>query len=114
MAAKGTVTSGSETLPFTGKITIQGMQLDPALNALATTQVSISGTAGANLSVQGRGFSMPDLTTSLEGTGHIALKDGKIKASICFRKPSRSSTSPVSHSIDAEGHGIRRSRPILS
>ncbi|THI92293.1 MAG: AsmA family protein [Nitrospira sp. CG24A] len=79
VAAEGKITSGSETLPFTGKTTIQGMQLNPALNALATTQVSISGTAGANLSVQGRGFSMPDLTTSLEGTGHVAVKDGKIE-----------------------------------
>ena len=79
VAAEGKVTSGSETAPFTGKTTIQGMQLGPALNALATTQVSISGTAGANLNVQGRGFSMPDLTQSLEGTGHVALKDGKIE-----------------------------------
>lgn len=79
VAAEGRVTSGSETLPFTGKLTIQGMQLDPALKALATTKVSISGTAGANLSVQGRGFSMPNLTKSLEGTGHVAVKDGKIE-----------------------------------
>ena len=79
VAAEGKVTSGSETPPFTGKTTIQGMQLGPALNALATTQVSISGTAGANLNVQGRGFSMPDLTQSLEGTGHVAVKDGKIE-----------------------------------
>ena len=79
VAAEGKVTSGSETAPFTGKTTIQGMQLGPALNALATTQVSISGTAGANLNVQGRGFSMPDLTQSLEGTGHVAVKDGKIE-----------------------------------
>lgn len=79
MAAEGRITSGSETPPFTGKMTIQGMQLDPALNALATTQVSISGTAGADLSVQGRGLSMPDLTKSLEGTGHMAVKDGKIE-----------------------------------
>ena len=79
VAAEGKVTSGSETPPFTGKTTIQGLQLGPALNALATTQVSISGTAGANLSLQGRGFSMPDLTTSLEGTGHVAVKDGKIE-----------------------------------
>jgi AsmA protein len=79
VAAEGKVTSGSETPPFTGKTTIQGMQLGPALNALATTQVSISGTAGANLSLQGRGFSIPDLTQSLEGTGHIAVKDGKIE-----------------------------------
>jgi AsmA protein len=79
VAAEGKVTSGSETPPFTGKMTIQDMQLDPALNALATTQVSISGTAGANLNVQGRGFSMPDITKSLEGTGHVAVKDGKIE-----------------------------------
>jgi AsmA protein len=79
MAAEGRITSGSETPPFTGKMKIQGMQLDPALNALATTQVSISGTAGADLSVQGRGLSVPDLTKSLEGTGHMAVKDGKIE-----------------------------------
>ncbi len=79
VAAEGRVMSGSETPPFTGKMTIQGMQLDPALKALATTQVSISGTAGANLSMQGRGISIPDLTQSLEGTGHVAVKDGKIE-----------------------------------
>jgi len=79
VAAEGRVMSGSETPPFTGKVTIQGMQLDPALKALTTTQVSISGTAGANLSMQGRGISIPDLTQSLEGTGHVAVKDGKIE-----------------------------------
>jgi AsmA protein len=79
VTAQGRVTSGSETPPFTGKMTIQGMQLGPALNALAPTQVSISGTAGADLGLQGRGFSMPDLTKSLEGTGHVAVKDGKIE-----------------------------------
>ncbi len=78
VTAQGRVTSGSETPPFTGKVTIQGMQLGPALNALATTQVSISGTAGADLDMQGRGLSMPDLTKSFEGTGHVAVKDGKI------------------------------------
>jgi AsmA protein len=79
VTAEGRVTSGSETPPFAGKMTIQGMQLSPALNVLATTQVSISGTAGADLDVQGRGWSMPDLTRSLEGTGHVAVKDGKIE-----------------------------------
>ena len=79
VAAEGRVMSGSETPPFTGKMTIQGMQLDPALKALATTQLSISGTAGANLSMQGRRFSIPDLTKSLEGTGHVAVKYGKIE-----------------------------------
>jgi AsmA protein len=79
VTAEGRVTSGSETPPFAGKMTIQGMQLSPALNVLATTQVSISGTAGADLDVQGRGWSMPDLTKSLEGTGHVTVRDGKIE-----------------------------------
>jgi AsmA protein len=79
VTAQGKATSGIEALPFTSNITIQGMQLGPMLNALATTQVLISGTAGANLSVQGRRLSMPDLTKSLEGTGHMAVKDGKIE-----------------------------------
>jgi AsmA protein len=79
VTAEGRVASGSEAPPFTGKMTLQGMQLAPALNAMATTEVSISGTAGADLDVQGRGFSMPDLTKSLEGTGHVAVKEGKIE-----------------------------------
>jgi AsmA protein len=70
--AQGKATSGLDPLP--------GIQLGPALNALAATPVSISGTAGANLSVQGHGLSMPDLTRSLEGTGHVAVKDGKIES----------------------------------
>jgi len=79
VAAQGRVTSGSEPAPFTGKMTIEGMQLGPALNALASTQVSVSGTAGADLGLHGRGFSMPDLTKSLEGAGHLAVRDGKIE-----------------------------------
>ena len=77
--AQGSLTSGSDSPPFTGKATIQGLQLGPALDALAATQVSISGTAGADLALQGRGFSVPDLTKALEGTSHVAVKDGKIE-----------------------------------
>jgi len=79
VTAQGTLTSGSETPPFTGTTKIQGMQLGPALKALATTQLSISGTAGADFGLQGRGFSMPDLTKSLHGTGHVGVKDGRIE-----------------------------------
>jgi AsmA protein len=78
VTAEGSVTSGSEAPPFTGKMAIQGMQLGPMLSALATTKLSVSGTAGANLSVEGNGLAIPDLTKSLEGTGHVAVKDGKI------------------------------------
>jgi len=41
--------------------------------------MSISGTADADLVLQGRGFSLPDLTKTLEGTSHVAVKDGKIE-----------------------------------
>jgi AsmA protein len=79
VAAQGNLTSGSDSPPFTGKATIQGLQLGPALDTLATTHLSISGTAGADLAVQGRGFSVPDLTKTLEGTSHLAVKDGEIE-----------------------------------
>ena len=79
VTAQGSLTSGSDSPLFTGKATIQGLQLGPALDTLATTHLSISGTAGANLAVQGRGFSVPDLTETLEGTSHLAVKDGKIE-----------------------------------
>ncbi len=76
---QGKLIAGSDMPPFKGGVTIQGLQLGPALNAVAETPISISGTAGADLSVQGRGFSMPDLSKALEGTGHMAVKDGKIE-----------------------------------
>ncbi len=76
---QGKLIAGSDMPPFKGAVTVQGLQLGPALNAVAETPISISGTAGMDLSVQGRGFSMPDLTKVLEGTGHMAVKDGKIE-----------------------------------
>jgi AsmA protein len=76
---QGKLIAGSELPPFKGAVTMQGLQLGPALNAVAETPISISGTAGADLSLQGRGFSMPDLTKALEGTGHMVVKDGKIE-----------------------------------
>ncbi len=76
---QGKLIAGSDMPPFKGAGTIQGLQLGPALNAVAETPISISGTAGADLSLQGKGFSMPDLTKALEGSGHLAVKDGKIE-----------------------------------
>ena len=76
---QGKMIAGSEVPPFKGAMTIQGLQLGSALNAVVDTPVSVSGTAGADLSLQGRGFSMPDLTKGLEGSGHLAVKDGKIE-----------------------------------
>ncbi|SLM49401.1 protein of unknown function [Nitrospira japonica] len=79
IAAQGSLTSGSEAPPFTGKLKMQGVQLGPALNALATSKVTMSGTTDADLSLQGQGFTMPDLTKHLKGTGRVAAKDGRIE-----------------------------------
>ena len=76
---QGKLLAGSDAPPFNSTVMIQGLQLGPALSAVAATQLSISGTAGADLALQGRGFSMPDLTKALEGTSHVAVKDGKIE-----------------------------------
>ncbi len=76
---QGKMIAGAELPPFKGMVTIQDLQLGPALNAVSDAPVSVSGTAGADLSLQGKGFSMPDLTKALEGTGHLAVKDGKIE-----------------------------------
>lgn len=71
--------TGSDAPPFNSTLAVQGLQLGPALDAVAKTNISLSGSAGANLSLQGRGFSMPDLTKALEGTGHVGVKDGKVE-----------------------------------
>jgi len=71
--------TGSDAPPFTSSLVVQGVQLGRALDAVATTNLSVSGTAGADLSLQGRGFSMPDLTKALEGTAHVGVKDGKVE-----------------------------------
>jgi AsmA protein len=65
--------------PFNGKVVVQGFQLGPTLEALGSDQVSISGTAGMDFAMGGRGFSLPNLTKALEGVGHLAVKDGKIE-----------------------------------
>lgn len=77
--AIGGVTAGSLAPPFNGKVTVEGLQLGPALDALGSSQLSASGTAGLELAVSGRGFSMSDLTKALEATGHIGVSQGKIE-----------------------------------
>ena len=79
VTAEGKVTSGSEKPPFTGRMTIEGMQLGRALSVLANAPVLISGTAGVDLAMQGRGVSTPDIMQSLEALGHVVIKDGKIE-----------------------------------
>lgn len=77
--AQGGMSTGSTTPPFTGKVTIQGLQVGPALEALSPdSRFSVSGTAATDIAVAGRGFSMADLTKALEGPGHVEVKEGRI------------------------------------
>ena len=77
--AAGALGLGSDAPPFKGDITLNGIQLGPLLDTIGTGKVSISGTAGMEFSLLGRGFSMPQLTRSLAGTGHVLVKDGKVE-----------------------------------
>ena len=79
LAAQGDLTSGPKSPPFDGKVTLQGVQLGPVMEAVGTEKVSISGTTAMELGVRGAGFSMPELTDALQGTGHLVVKDGKIE-----------------------------------
>jgi AsmA protein len=79
-----TTTSGLLTMqghppPFEGRLSLQGVQLGPVFEALGSDKVAISGAAAAQFVLQGRGFSVPDLTNALEGTGQLAVKEGKIE-----------------------------------
>jgi len=76
---QGKLVTGSEAPPFTGTLAVQGVQLGPALHAVADAPVSVSGTAAADFALKGRGFSMADVTKALEGAGHVEVKDGKIE-----------------------------------
>lgn len=75
---QGGLVSGPAAPPFHGKLAMQSVQIGPAIDTVSETPVSVSGTAGADLSMKGQGFAMPDLTRALEGVGHLGVKDGKI------------------------------------
>ena len=79
LVAKGDLTTGAKSPPFDGKVAVQGVQLGPVMEAVGTDKVSISGTAATDLGLRGAGFSMPELTDALQGTGHLVVKDGKIE-----------------------------------
>jgi uncharacterized protein involved in outer membrane biogenesis len=77
---QGAVTTGSPAPPFNGRITMQGVHVGPALDTLRPgNPISLNGTAAADLTMAGRGFTMAHLTDALEGSGHMEIKDGKIE-----------------------------------
>lgn len=79
ITSQGGATLGTAPMPFNGKVSVKGLQLGPLLEAVGTDKVSVSGSAATELAVQGRGFTMPELTKALEGTGHFLIKDAKLE-----------------------------------
>ena len=77
--AQGKTGTGSPVPPFSGTVTIEGIQLGPSMTAAGVERLSTSGTAAGNLAIGGRGFTTPNLTKALEGAGRISVKDGKIE-----------------------------------
>jgi len=79
LRTQGTLGLGTAAPPFSSTLSLQGLQVGPALQAVGTEQVSMSGTANAELTVTGRGFTQPDLVKALAGTGHVAVREGTIE-----------------------------------
>ena len=79
LRTQGTLGLGTPTPPFTGTVSLQGLQVGPALQAVGTDQVSVSGTANAELALSGRGFTHPDLVKALAGTGRMSVREGEIE-----------------------------------
>lgn len=77
--AHGKTGIGSPAPPFSGSVTVEGVQLGPAMTAAGVEHLSTSGTAASSIAIGGRGFTMPDLTKALEGAGRLSIKDGKIE-----------------------------------
>ncbi len=79
LRTQATLGLGTAAPPFSSTLSLQGLQVGPALQAVGTDQVSMSGTANAELAVSGRGFTHPDLAKALAGTGHVAVREGTIE-----------------------------------
>ena len=71
--------TGTVPLPFSGKIAVQRLQLGSLMEAVGTDKLSVSGTASAEMEMRGEGVTLPELTRTLEGAGHLLVKDGKVE-----------------------------------
>ena len=79
MVASGELKIGLTPAPFSGKASLQGIQLEQVLEAVGSHTIAVSGAAAAELTVKGKGFSKPDLASALRGAGHLVVSDGKIE-----------------------------------
>ncbi|GKS56674.1 cell envelope biogenesis protein AsmA [Nitrospira sp.] len=76
---QGGVTANATPVPFDGTIALKRIQLEPMMKALGVGAVRLSGTADVDVSARGRGFSMPDLTRTLEGSARLDMADGTLE-----------------------------------
>lgn len=72
------IVTGPSHPPFEGTFRLQGIQLGPLLSAVTDT-LTASGTANAQLAMQGQGFSKRELLSGLAGKGAVTVKDGAIE-----------------------------------
>jgi AsmA protein len=77
--ATGALTMGARPTPFESNVSLQGIQLGPVMDAVRPGKISISGTAEAQLALRGQGYSMPELTRALEGSGRLVIRDGRLE-----------------------------------
>ena len=69
---------GNPAPPFEAKLALKGLNLGPAVDAFATDKALVGGTASADFALRGAGFTMPELTRALSGTGHVLVRDGRL------------------------------------
>jgi uncharacterized protein involved in outer membrane biogenesis len=78
LVSQAGLTLGSSSPPFDGKVNLHGVQLGPVVQALMDT-LTVTGTANAQMTLHGRGFSKLAVMTALEGKGSFAVRDGTIE-----------------------------------
>lgn len=79
VTATGTVAMQGGPAPFTGTLAVRDLQLGALMPVLGVKGVRVSGAATADLSLRGRGMTMPELTRALAGTGRVTIKDGTLE-----------------------------------
>jgi len=60
-------------------VTLRGIQTGPFLKALLKPGWTLDGTMGLHLAAKGRGLSLEDLLKTAEGSGRLAVEDGRLK-----------------------------------
>ncbi len=60
-------------------VTLRGIQTGPLLKALLKPDWTLDGTMGLHLAAKGRGVSLEDLLKTAEGSGQLAVEDGRLR-----------------------------------